>query len=202
MHTVKFLTFLVGHHQAAAYALIFLGLIFEGEVTVITTGVLVNLKALSLWHSLAIVLLGGLCKSLFGYYLGMVIRKRWSHVKFFQFFEKRVRYLVPQFKEKPFWSIFISKFIMTANVVVVLFSGFERVDFKKYLKAEICASLIWGPGLIAMGYFFSYTALHVSREISKFTLIVILLFILFALFHKIISRIYQFLVAFYSNNES
>jgi membrane protein DedA with SNARE-associated domain len=142
MHTVKFFTSLIIHHQILAYCLIFLGLIFEGEVTVITTGILVNLGALSLWHSVAIVLLGGFCKTLLGYRLGMIIRDRWSDVRFFKFFEKRVRYIVPRFKERPFWSIFISKFIMTANVVVILFAGFERVDFKKYLKAEIISTLI------------------------------------------------------------
>jgi membrane protein DedA with SNARE-associated domain len=92
---------------------------------------------------------------------------------------------------------------MTANVVVILFAGFERVDFKKYLKAEIISTLIWGPGLIAMGYLFSYTALHVSKEISRFTLVVLVLFIAYAIFDKIISRIYQFFAEFYGNgNES
>jgi membrane-associated protein len=104
---------------------------------------------------------------------------------------------VPQFKEKPFWSIFISKFIMGAHTTVVLFSGFERINFEKYLKAEILACIIWAPGLIFLGYFFSYTAIHVSHEIWKFSLIVILLVLLFIILDKILAWAYEMFEEFY-----
>ena len=145
MHTVKILVHLVENHQALVYFIIFLGLIIEGEVIVISTGILVHLGALPLLPALSFVLFGGFSKAFVGYYLGTIIHDKWSNVKFFKYFEKRVRYVVPKFKEKPFWSIFISKFIMSSNNIVILFSGFERIDFKKYLKAETLAIAIWGP---------------------------------------------------------
>ncbi len=179
MHTVKFLIHLVEHHYVLTYTLIYLGLIFEGEVIVISTGILAHLGALNFWAALIFIMLGSLSKTFFGYYLGTLIRDRWSDVKFFQYFENRLRYLVPRFKYRPFWSIFISKFIMGAHTTVVLFSGFERIDFKKYLEAEVLAAIIWAPALMTVGYLFSYTALHVSREITRFSLIVAALVISF-----------------------
>ena len=199
MHTVKLLIHLVENNQALVYFFIFLGLVVEGEVTVISTGILVHLGALPLWSALVVVLSGGFTKTFLGYYLGTIIRDKWSHVKFFKFFERRVRLIAPKFKEKPFWSIFTSKFIMSANTIIILFSGFERIPFKKYLKAEVSATLLWGPGLIALGYFFSYTALHISREISKFTLIVLGLFILYAIIDRLLGQAYQMFEEFYDN---
>jgi membrane-associated protein len=201
MHTVRLLTHLVENQQHIAYLIMLLGVLFEGEMTVLSTGVLINLGALNLWSSVGVILFGGVCKTLLGYSLGGFIRRKWSNVKFFKFFETRVRQIAPQFKEKPFWSIFVSKFIIGANVIIILFSGFEGIDFKRYLKAEIAASLIWAPGLIALGYFFSYTALHVSQEVSRFTLIVFALVAAYFVLDKIFGYIYEMVVGFYQTEE-
>ncbi len=199
MNTVKLLTNLVEHHVVLTYALIYFGLVFEGELTLIVTGILAHLGALNPFFAFAFILSGSITKTFAGYYLGTVIRERWANVKFFKFFENRVRRAVPQFKEKPFWSIFISKFIIGAHTTVVLFSGFERIDFRKYLKADILATLVWAPGLILLGYFFSYTALHVSREITKFSLIVIGLFLLYVIFDRLFSYLYQLATEYYND---
>ncbi len=199
MHTVKLLIHLVENHQLLVYAIIFFGLIVEGEVLVLSTGVLIHLGALPVLPSFLIVLGGGFAKAFLGYYLGTIIRDKWSNVNFFKFFEKRVRETVPKFKEKPFWSIFTSKFIFGANNIVILFSGFERIDFKRYLKAEAFANLVWAPGLLLIGYLFSFTALNVSREISQFSLIVLLLIILFIVIDRLIGWAFQIFEEFYDN---
>ena len=48
MHTVNLLTALVEHHQVLAYFVIFLGLIIEGEIFLISTGILAHLGALDI----------------------------------------------------------------------------------------------------------------------------------------------------------
>ena len=71
MNTVKLLTNLVEHHQTLAYLVIFLGLIFEGEITLIFAGVLSNLGALNFWVSLAFIFAGGISKTTESYKLGV-----------------------------------------------------------------------------------------------------------------------------------
>ena len=56
MHTVNFLNQIVASHEAWAYFVIFLGLIFEGEVVVIFAGVLSNLGALHFAMALSFIL--------------------------------------------------------------------------------------------------------------------------------------------------
>jgi len=191
MHTVKLLTTLVENHQVLAYVVIFFGLIFEGELILITAGILAHLGALDFSFALIFIYCGGACKTFLGYYIGQLIHRRWHEAKFLKFIEKRVFIMMPHFNQKPFWSIFISKSIMGVNHMVIIFSGYMNIDFKKYLKAEISSTIIWAPLLMTLGYFFSYTALNISREIGKFTLIIIVLIIAYILLDKLVGWLYE-----------
>ncbi len=192
MHSVEILTRLVEHHEVWAYIVIFLGLVFEGEVVVITSGVLAYLGALDFTAALFFILAGGFTKTLSCYYLGTLIRRKWQGNKYIRYIEKRALYLMPNFERKPFWSIFISKFINGVNYIVTIFSGYKKVNFKTYLKAEILSTIIWAPLLLSLGYFFSHTALRVSRDISRFSFVIILLLAAFLLFDKIAAGLYEF----------
>jgi membrane protein DedA with SNARE-associated domain len=191
MHTVNLLTSLVAHHHVLAYVLIFFGLIFEGEVTLISAGILIYLGALNMPLTLFLVLTGSLVKTFYCYYLGKFIHKKWNHTKCFKYIEKRVYYFLPNFEQKPFWSIFVSKFIMWLNFSVIIFAGYSKVNFKTYLKAEVLSTLIWVPAMLVLGYFFSYTALGISREIWEFSLVILVLFIIFSLFDRLVSWVYE-----------
>ena len=120
MHTVNLLTRLIEDHQILAYGIIYLGLLFEGEFFLISAGILAHLGALNVWLGLLIALLGGLSKTFMGYALGEFLYKIFNHHKFFKYIQKRVYIILPRFKTKPFWSIFISKFIAGANNVVII----------------------------------------------------------------------------------
>lgn len=192
MYTVKFLTTLVENHQILAYAIIFLGLIFEGEVIVITTGVLCSLGALDFTLSLILIFAGSFVKTFALYYIGEVMNTKFSHSKFFQYVERRVFYFMPRFKQKPFWSIFLSKFIMGTNYLVILFSGYNKINLKTFIKAEALSTVIWAPVLLSLGFFFSQTAISISKEMGKFSLIIFGLVIVFLLFDKIMSSLYTF----------
>ncbi len=97
---------------------------------------------------------------------------------------------MPHFEEKPFWSIFISKFLMV-NHIVIIFAGYKKINFKKYLQAEIFSTTIWAASLLLLGYFFSYTAFRISTRLSEFLLIVFLFIAGFFLLEKIVSMLYN-----------
>ena len=201
MHTINLLTGLVGHHQVLAYLFIFIGLIFEGDLFLISTGILVHLGALNLWLTILFVLLGVLSKTFLGYALGELIHKKFNKYKLFIYMQKRVYAFLPRFKTKPFWSIFISKFIYGANNIAIIFSGYENIDYKNFLKAEISATIIWAPLLLFLGSFFSYTALRISHGTSKFLLIILALFTIFVFFDKLVSWLYEFFEEFYDDKQ-
>ncbi len=202
MHTVNLLVNLVQNHQILVYGVIFLGLIFEGEFVLIASGILIHLGALSFPFTLVFILLGGFGKTLLGYHVGRAVHNRWHHTKFLKHIERKVSLVMPHFYRKPFWSIFISKFIMGLNHVVIIFSGYLGINYKKYLKAEIISTLIWAPLLLTIGYLFGYTALRVSREIWRFSLVALLLIIGFIIFDKIVSWTYEIFEEFYVNGNN
>ena len=201
MHTVNLLTVLVEHNQVLAYILIFFGLIFEGEIFLISTGILAHLGALDIHFVIIFVFCGAFIKTLLGYYIGTLIHKKWHDVKFLKHIEKRVDAIMPHFKEKPFWSIFISKFIMGFNHIVIVFAGYSKVNYRKYLKAEISSTIIWIPLLLFLGYFFSYTALHMSKEIGRFSLIILIFVIGYVLFDKLVGWLYEIFEEFYGEKK-
>lgn len=201
MHTVTILKDLVENHQVLVYFAIFLGVIIEGEFVLISTGILLLLNALSFPLSIIVVVLGLLVKTLLGYHIGKCIYKRWNHSEFLGRMEKRVLKIMPHFKQKPFWSIFISKFILGVNNIVIVFSGYHNVNYKKYLKAELLSSLIFAPSMILLGYLFSFAALKISNEIWGFSFIVLILVVLFIVIDKVISWGYRLFEEFYHSAE-
>ena len=201
MHTVNILSNLVENYQVLVYFFIFLGLIIEGEFVLMFVGIFLHLGALNFYFVTIFILLGLLSKTLLGYYIGAFIHRKWNHTKFFKHIEKHVLSVMPHFKQKPFWSIFVSKFILGVNNIVIVFSGYQRVDFRKYLKAEFYSTLLWAPILIFLGYLFSYAAIRVSSEIWRFSLIVLILIILFVIFDKLIGWAYELFEEFYDDAE-
>jgi membrane protein DedA with SNARE-associated domain len=202
MHTIRFLTALIEHHQTLAYSLIYAGIIIEGDFFLLSTGILCHLGALSLLPTILFVVLGGLSKTVIGYWLGTIIRRFFPKVRFFRFFENKVKKFLPRsFPLRPFWPTFSSKFIIGANNLVILYSGYHKINYKRFLRAEFLSTLIWAPGLLMLGYFFSYTALNVSHEISRFSLILVVLFILFFLFDKLIGLLYEMFEELYDEVE-
>jgi membrane protein DedA with SNARE-associated domain len=191
--SIRVLIYFILSQQFAAYWVIFFGLIFEGEITLITTGVFLHLGALSLPIALYVICSGAIIKTFSGYYIGEHLNKRYPTNKILKYIEKKVSLVMPQFRKKPFWSIFASKFLMGANYVVIIFAGYKRINLKTYLKAEALSTVIWIPLMLSLGYFFSYTALHVSREIWRFSLIILALVVSFVVLDKLIGWLYEVL---------
>jgi len=199
MHTVTILRGLVENHLLLTYILIFLITIVEGEIVSISAGILVLLGVLNFWIALVVIFCGGMVKTFSGYFLGKFLHKKFNNHKFFQYIERRVLSVMPHFERRPFWSIFISKFIFV-NHLVIIFAGYKNINFRKYLKAEISSTIFWAPGLMLLGYFFSYAAIRASDEIWKFLLIVLVLIIAFVLFDKLIRWLYGLFEELYDNN--
>ncbi len=201
MHTVNFLKHLVEGYEVWAYALILFGIIFEGEFIIICTGILAYLGVLDVYTAFIFILCGGLGKTFLGYYIGVLVNRKWKDKKFIKYIERRVSFVMPHFDEKPFWSIFISKFILGVNHVVIIFSGFKKISLKIYLKAELITTAIWAPGFFSLGFFFGYTALSISKEIWRFSLVVLLLVIGFIIFDKLVGWIYELFELSYDDKQ-
>lgn len=164
------LSLFVDAHFALSLVLLFLGVLWEGEFVLLIAGVLTHTGVLPITATLAVTLLAAVAKMLLGYRLGMYIGRRFPKSRFLKHAERKVFHYLPAFRERPFWSIFLSKFIYGVNNVTLVFAGYVRANFKVYCRAEIISSVIWFGSLFSLGYFFSKKAFAISSGIHHFTL--------------------------------
>lgn len=179
-------------HAIIVYFVIFLGVLIEGEVVVIFAGIFSYLGSINIFVALMSVLLGGVIKSILGYSIGFYLNRYHSHRLFMRKIEGRISYFLPKFKERPFWSIFVSRFfILGIGWFTLIFSGYKNIPLKVYAKAESYSLAIWSVGVIMLGYFFGYTALSISRDVRHVLIIILVFFISFFVLEKIIAFIVE-----------
>ncbi len=191
MHTLTFFIHFIQSHAPWAWLLLFIGILIEGEVTLIIAGILGFQHALSLPEIIFVAALGAVAKTFLGYAIGSWLSKKWPQSKFLKYIERRILTLLPKFRERPFWSIFISKFVYGANNVTLIFSGYMKTALNIFLRAEFISTIIWLVGFLGMGYFFSYAALTISHDIRKVVLIMFIFILVFILIQRLLSFLFD-----------
>ena len=179
-------------HAIWAYVFIVIGVIVEGEISVILAGIFSHLGSLNPFIALLSAIVGGASKSFIEYTIGLNLQRHHSHQPFLRLMERRVLHFLPRFDKKPFWSIFISRFFLLGiGWFTTIFSGYRKISLKIFIKAEAISLSLWAVGMFALGSFFSYTALSISRDVRKFLGVILLFFILFFLLEKIIEFVLE-----------
>lgn len=169
------------------YILIALGVLLEGEIMVIISGVLVHLGSLNVLFTIFVIFIGCLLKSIIGYGIGLYIRKKHSNKNIICQAERRIRYFLPNFKKKPFASIFLSRFLILGIYwFTLIYAGFNKTKLKIFIKAEILSFFTWILVMMSLGYYFSYTALSISRDVRNFFILLLLFFVSFFILEKIL----------------
>jgi len=191
MDAVNILTNIISGNEILAYFLIFVAIVLEGELVLVFSGIMAHLGAFDFTLLFLVAFAAAMAKTILGYKIGTLFFRHYPQSRIFSFLQKKVMFFLPRLKEKPFWSIFISKFIYGINHFTLILSGYMKTNFRTYFKAEFYSSVIWVLGLLLVGYFFSFAALSITRDIKKFFLLVISFFIIFILFEQIITFVYQ-----------
>ena len=167
------IAFVAAHKFAALFAF-FIAMVLEGETFLIIAGVLVHLGALSLWEILPIAIFGSILGDVTWYSIGVFIRKIKRAERMIGGLESIVGRLLPKFKEKPFTSLIVAKYIYGTNHATLILSGVIGMNFWLFAKAEIVASALWITVFLSLGYLFGSAAILISQKVSVFLLIVLI----------------------------
>ncbi len=182
-------------HADLIYVLIFLGVIIEGEIAVIIAGIFAHLGSINILVAIGAIFLGGGIKSIIGYTLGSYLQSNYSNSAFLTKIENRMHLFFPNFRNHPFWSIFLSRFLIFGIYwFALIFNGYKKIPVKIFIKAEICSLVSWTIIMVSLGYFFSYAAISISHNIRNFVGLIFVFFMMFFILEKIISffiRIFQ-----------
>lgn len=186
-HIVAF----VGAHKLATMLILFASMVVEGESFLIIGGVLIHLGALSLWEVGFISLIGVLVGDFFWYFLGTYLRKiNWAE-RYIITAESVVHRLLPKFKERPFLSLVLAKYVYGTNHATLVLSGVIGMNIWLFTKAEVVATVIWVAVFITLGYLFGSAALLVSHRVSIFLLIVLVLILAFMAIQRFVVFYYE-----------
>ena len=185
-----FITF-VQDHRMWGYAILFVAMLLEGEVFLIIAGMLASLNAFDIGDVLWVSLLGVILGNIIWYYLGTKLKNTGVSGKMIRWAERAVIFFLPAFREKPFKSIFFSKFIYGANRATVIISGVLRVPFRLFVKAEFFASILWVALFATVGYVFGHAALSVTNTISRAVLLVVIFVVIFVLTQRYLAKRYK-----------
>lgn len=183
MNELPLIISFVDFHHILAYVFLFFSMIIEGETILIIYGVLSHLSALSFWLSFVIAFIGVMIGDVFWYYLGVYLKYKFEDKerakKIFNYLESNTLKLLPNFKERPFRTLFLAKYIYGTNHSTLILSGAMKMDFKTFIRAELVASFVWVVVFLTLGYFFGYAAVTFSKKIALFGLAVVVLVVAF-----------------------
>ncbi len=188
MLTISYIKDFALLHANIAYILITVGMILEGEIVVIMAGIFAHLGSINIVIVVISIFIGGGIKALLGYKIGSYLQNHHSHSPFLCKVEERVNRFFPYFKENPYWSVFLARFlILSLYSFVLIFAGYKKISVRTFIKAEISSLILWSAVMLSLGYLFSYAALSFSRHISNFIGMVFIFFIGFFILEKVVS---------------
>lgn len=173
-----FITF-VEAHRFIGYAILFVGMLLEGETLLLGAGILIHLKAFDPLDTFFIALAGSFAGDFLWYFLGMFLYRYYSGSKIINYAKRNILRIFPNFEHKPFWSIVVSKFIYGTNRSMLVLCGFSKIKLSLFAKAEVLASPVWITISLVLGYVLSYAALNITHRLKIFGIIVALAIIAF-----------------------
>lgn len=190
-HAVDIFIAFVEAHKYWGYFILFFSMIIEGELFLLTAGILSQLGAFSIVEVFFVAFSGVMFSDVLWYSGGRFLKEKYPKQKFINFVEHRVKKVLPSIEKNPFKLVFISKFLYGFNHSTILVLGFLKTNFRDFFKVQIQASFLWVIIFLSLGYVFGFTALRISRGVNKFVLALIIIFLLFLIVERAIDRLIE-----------
>ena len=179
-------------HRYLGYAILFLGMIIEGELFLLAYGMLLHLKAFDPGDVFIFAYLGVIFSDILWYHPGVFLKKKLvSTSGFLKRSEERARKLFPYFETNPTRALLTSRFVAGTNHATMVLAGFLKMDFKYFLKLQLAISFVWCVFFLLMGYLFSFAALGYSHKFEKFIQVALVLLVAAKLFAQLLKYVFE-----------
>ncbi len=176
-------------HQILGYAIIFFGMMIEGDILLFTAGFLTHQGYFDIGIALILVFLGTIVGDNIWYVLGELLSEKKLFLKVKKFIEKATGPFDEHLRNRPIRTIFISKFTYGLGKSILLKAGATKISFGKFIKADLVATFMWIFLVGGLGYLSSASFLAV-RHYLKYTEITLLLGIaIFILISHVVTKI-------------
>ncbi len=188
MFSIEYIQNVAASHAEIIYVLILLGVFLEGEIVVILAGIFAYLGSINVAMAFVATFTGGAIKSVVGYSLGYFLQRKYSTNDILKQAECKIHIFFPNFLKKPFRSVFVSRFLILGMYwFTLIYSGYKKIKLRTFIPAEISSLVAWSIIMFGLGFFFSHTALMVSKDVRNFIIIILAFFVAFLILEKIIT---------------
>ena len=172
------------------YLIVFLGMIFEGDVFLFTSFFLVHAKIVRLAPAVAAIFLGAIVGDILWYWMGRE-RPRLSFLP--RWIQKVSTHACAPFdehiKHRLFHSVFISKFTYGIHHLLIVRVGMLKIRFKRFFKIDLPATLLWMLIVGGLGYVAGASFDLLRRRIHVFELLLLLAVLAFIIAGEAISKL-------------
>lgn len=158
------------------YVLLFIGMVFEGDIIFFTAAFLTHQGFFDLGNMLVIALSGAFIGDWLWYMLGLKL-SRFSWVR--KLSERIASPFDTHIAERPFRTLFLSKFTYGIGHLLLTRAGLLGISPKKFLEADVLAVLSWAAVVGGLGYLGSASFVLIHRYLRILGFGILIAWILF-----------------------
>lgn len=141
--------------QPLGYALVFIGMIFEGDIFVFTSFFIASQGFINFSYIALTIFFGVLFGDLLWYWSGKYLSRSQSRIG--RLADRWFGHLTKPFEghlmNRPFYTIFLSKFVYGVHHPLLLRAGSLGMKISDYIKLDILAIILWMMIVGSLGYF-------------------------------------------------
>ncbi len=176
-------------HQMLGYAIIFFGMMVEGDVILFTAGFLTHQGYFDIGVALILVFLGTIIGDNIWYVLGELVSEKKLFLKVKKFIEKATSPFDEHLKNRTARTLFISKFTYGLCKPILLKAGAMKISFGKFIEADLMATFLWIFFIGGLGYLSSASFLAVKHYLRYTELTLLLGIAIFILISYVVTKI-------------
>jgi len=186
MHSLNLFIAFVEAHRYWGYGLLLIAMLFEGELFLTATGILVRIQAFNFLEAFLFALSGVLIGDVLWYWAGRALKNRYPQNRITEFVLRRVKRFLPSIERNPYHVIFLSKFIYGLNHSTLVVLGYLKIPFGHFMRVQFTTSLVWTLLFLTVGYIFGSVALTFTHRLQRFMILAFLSLIVVALIDYVI----------------
>lgn len=152
-------------HLILIYFGILIGVIFEGEMVVLSSVIAAHHGHLNIWIVLAIAFTGTICSDWFYFFLGRRHGKSWLDKK--PNLHKRIAKVHYWLEEHPVLIIVLYRFMYGFRTVTPLMMGTSSLRIRTYVLYSLISILIWACFYVGTGYAFGEIIRHYLASLKN-----------------------------------
>lgn len=163
---------------------LFVGFFLPGDSLLFTAGFLASQGFFNIWYLMALVFVGAVLGDnvgyAFGYKVGPMLFNKEESILFHKDHLERARIFYEKYGKK---AIVLARFMPGIRTFAPILAGVGKMNYPVFMAYNLLGGLLWGVGLLFLGYFLGNTIPDVDKYLLPIILLIIFLSILPSLIH-------------------